>query len=189
MVTEAVRRREVGATMFVHPSPATEVSMLVVFVGSGVLVTRVVDYGQFAPAAVLGSTVALTVATEVVHESLHLAVLRRSGHAATIRWRDLAVVPAGGAVPRRDLFVAVVTPVVVISAPAATVVLLATAPVLVAAAGYVLVVNATLSVLDVATAATLARLPAGTVVDFDGSDGDADELDDGGVDGAGAGRL
>lgn len=138
MVTEAVGRRETDATLFVHPSPATELSMLAVLVGTGVLVTRSVDYQQFAP--------------------------------------------TGGRVPRRDLLVAVSTPVVVISIVAAVVVAFADRPLLIAAAGYVLVVNVTVSVLDVATAIALARQPAVVVVDFDGSDADVAALDPGRTD-------
>lgn len=174
MVPEAVDRHEAGAAVYANPSPATELSMLAVFVGTGVLVTRSVDYQQFAPAVVLGSTVGLTLATEVVHEALHLAALRRDGHDASIRWRHLAVVPTGPEVPRRDLIVAVATPVVAISIAAVAVASLADRPLVVAAAGYVLVVNATLSVLDAATAITLLRLPAGTVTHFDGPDGSGD---------------
>lgn len=182
MVTEAVRRREGGAAVFAHSSPATELSMLAVFVGTGVLVTRSVDYQQFAPVVVLGTTVGLTLGTEVVHEALHLAALRRYGHAATIRWRHLAVVPTSARVPRRDLVVAVTTPVIVVSIVAGVVALFADRPLLVAAAGYVLVVNATVSVLDVATAISLARQPAGAVLYFDGPDVPGDALDDGGAD-------
>lgn len=170
MLPEAVGRRETGVTVFATPSPATELGMLAIFVGTGVLVTRSVDYGGFATPVVLGVTIGLTLATEIFHEGLHLTALRSSGHPAAVRWLQLAVVPTGAAVPRRDLLVAVATPAVVVSTVAAVVAVFASRPIVVAAAGYVLVVNATLSVVDVATAIELARHPAGTVVSFDAPD-------------------
>lgn len=171
MQSAAVDRRESGTTVFAHPSPATELGMLAAFVGTGLLVTRTVDYQQFGAPLVLGGTIGVTLATEVVHEGLHLAALRHHGHPATVRWRQLAVVPTGAAVPRRALLVAVAAPAVVLSTASALVVLSASRPLLVAAAGYVLVVNATLSVLDLATAIGLLGRPAGAVVRF-GDPGD-----------------
>lgn len=170
MVSAAVDRRETGTAVFAHPSPATELGMLAVLVGTGVLVTRTVDYQQFATPVTLGGAIGLTLATEVVHEGLHLAALRRYGHPATVRWRQLAVVPTDAGVPRRELLVAVASPAVVLSTAAVLVLLFAGRPVAVAAAGYVLVVNATLSVLDLATVIALARWPAGAVVRFDDPD-------------------
>lgn len=181
MVTEAVGRREIDAAVFDRPSPATELGLLAVFVGTGVLATRSIDYQQFSAVVLLGTTVGLTLATEVVHELLHLAAFRRSGHAAEIRWRHLAVVPTGAAVPRRALLVAVFAPVVVVPLAVAVVLLLADRPLVVAAAGYVLVVSATVSVLDVATAIQLGRHPAGSAIDFDAADAIGDELESAGA--------
>lgn len=167
----AVDRRETGTAVFARPSPATELGMLAVFVGTGVLVTRTVDYQQLATPLVLGGTIGLTLATEVGHEGLHLLALRRYGHPATVRWRQLAVVPTDTDVPRRELLVAVAAPAVVLSTVAVVALLFASRPLVVAAAGYVLVVNATVSVLDLATAVALARRPPRAVVRFDGPDG------------------
>lgn len=155
--------------------------MLAVFVGTGVLVTRSVDYQQFSTARVLGTTVVLTLATEVLHEAVHVVALRGYGHRAEVRWRHLAVVPSGGRVPRRELIVAVSTPVVAITVVAATVLSFARGPILVGTAGYVLVVNATVSVLDVGTAIRLLVYPAGSVIDFDAPGATGDGLEPGEV--------
>lgn len=168
MSTEAVRP-EADATVFACPSPATEVAMLAVFVATGAAVTRSLDYQQFSAIGLLLASVSLTVGTEVLHEAVHVAVLRRYGRDAEVRWRDLAVVPVGECVPRRELLVAVSAPVVSVTAVAAVALLISTGPLLAAAAGYVLVVNATVSVLDVGTAFRVSRWPRGAVVAFGGA--------------------
>lgn len=181
MSPEVVDRRDADATVFARPSPATELCMLAAFVGTGAIVTRLVDYQQYSAVGLLGSAVALTIATEALHESLHAAALRRYGYRAEIRWRHLAVYPVGERIPRRELLVAAATPVVAVSIAAAAVLSLVDRPLLAAAAGYVLVVNGTVSVLDVGTAIRLLQYPSGSMLDFDGPDLAREALDPGGT--------
>lgn len=175
MSHEQKRNSDSGVTedLYEFPPLIIEISMLLVFVGFGFLITELYSYNQFPIGILLVGLIIGTIGTEIVHEGLHWFCLRLFGYSGTIEWRSLAVIPYDQTVPRWMLFIVILAPVTVVTPVIIGGLYAVEAPLLLAILGYSFVMNATVSVVDVLAAIQLIRIGHGTSVHF-GAAGDRD---------------
>lgn len=147
-----------GTVLGPHPpeSLIMEAAMLAVFLVFGYLIRQLLD---FRPTSVflfgLG-LMALTVTVEGLHEGLHKVVFRVCGVSADIEWAQLATIPHDQAVPAKFVLAALVTPGVVLTVLFLAGIYASAMPAVTAGIGYGLVLNLTLSVVDLFSLATIA---------------------------------
>lgn len=156
-----------------HP-PASllmEVAMLTVFLACGYLVRQLIVYQPASLFVFGGGLITATMTVEGVHEGLHKLVFEVYGVSADIEWTELATIPHDQEVPVKFVLAALVTPGIVLSGLLAVGAFASDAPAISALLGYGLVLNLTLSVVDVFSFATVVREPLNSRIYFESTTG------------------
>jgi hypothetical protein len=133
-----------------------EATMLAMFLGSGYVVRRLLDYQPESVIAFGLALIALTVTVEGLHEGLHKLVFGVGGISADIEWVELATIPHDQTVSAKLVFAALVMPGIVLTGLLLTGIYVSVEPAITAGLGFGLVLNLTLSVVDIFSLAPIA---------------------------------
>jgi hypothetical protein len=141
--------------------------MLVVFLSAGYVVRGVIRYTPDSPILFVVGLAVVTILVEVIHEGLHKLVFRALGVSASIEWSQLAVIPYNQEVSIPRVLAALVAPGVLVSTGLLGLMALDVSPVITAISGFGIVLNMTVSVVDVFSAFKLIGEPLDSRIYFE----------------------